>query len=248
MNTTTDHKAPSAIKQAVTIAMIEFKLITRSKAVLFSATAIPLLFAGFLIMQREATREAGVALFGMSIVFFAMFTVYITVTTTLVTRRQDLFLKRLRSGEASDASILVGVFTTPVVLCVAQALVVFAAMLAIGVLMPAAWWWILVAFVGLIIASVTVAAGTAGLTPNPSAAQISTLPFTFVALGSLIASPLVDHQLMDLTPGGAIVTLSRLAYELPVAGSAMMSIAGLLLWTGLGWELAKRTMRWEPRS
>lgn len=248
MSTATDRQAPSAVKQASTIAKIEFKLITRSKAVLFSATAIPLLFAGFLILQREATREAGVALFSMSIVFFAMFTVYITATTTLVTRRQDLFLKRLRSGEASDTSILVGIFTTPVILCVGQALVVFVAMLAIGVVMPAAWWWIIVAFLGLVIVSITVAAGTAGLTPNPSAAQISTLPFTFVALGSLIASPMVDHRLMDLTPGGAIVTLCRLGYELHVPGSAGLAVAGLVLWSALGWELAKRTMRWEPRA
>ena len=68
------------------------------------------------------------------------------MTTTAVTRRQDLYLKRLRSGESSDVSILAGIVAPPVLLCLDETLVVFAATFVIGVKFPGQWWWGVVAF------------------------------------------------------------------------------------------------------
>lgn len=245
---TTTTTPPSDLTAATTIARTELRLIARSKAVLISATAVPLVLAASVLARREETVLASVGMVTMVLTFFAMFSIYATAVTTLVTRRQELFLKRLRSGETSDAAILVGVSLPPVLLYVLQTGIVLAVMSAIGVAWPAAWWWVAVAIVGLITSSVALAVATAAVTPNASAAQISTMPWIIVVIATFVLSPLVDNSLMDLTPGGAVVTLIRSAYEVDTAGSPIGAIGGLIFWTAVGWEVAKRRFRWEPRS
>lgn len=243
----TDRAPQSILRQARVIARTELRLIARSKAVLVSATALPLVFAAFVLAQADTARSAAVAMIAMIAAFFALFTIYLTATTTLVTRRQDLFLKRLRSCEASDAAILLGLLTPTVLLFVVQVAIVGAVLAALGIPAPSAWWWLIAAIVGLVAACLAGAVGTAALTPNASAAQISTMPFITVVLGTLIAAPLADLQALDLTPGGAVVTLVRAAYDLDVAGSPWSALAGLALWTWLGADVARRRFRWEPR-
>lgn len=252
MSTTTT-ASPTSISRVRAIAGSEFRLIARSKAVLFSATALPLMFAVFLFVQRDAAVEASgdsvasVGMVSMVVMFFVMFTVYITATTTLVTRRQDLFLKRLRSGESPDLVILAGLLLPPVALCLLQTAVVMVVMIALGNGIPGHWWWIVLALLGLLAASVTAATATAALTPNASASQISSMPFVALALGTLIASPITENPWLDLTPGGALVTLVRAAYDIDVYGNVGVAVAGLVLWTYLGYDLTKRLFRWEPR-
>ncbi|GAA3537657.1 transport permease protein [Aeromicrobium flavum] len=237
----------SALGAARVITRTELRLIVRSKATLVSATAFPFLFAGFVMLQAEAARNAAVGMISMILAFFALFAIYLTATTTLVTRRQDLFLKRLRSGETSDGAILAGLLGAPLVLFVAQSAVVAVVLVFLDVPGPARPWWIVLAVVGLVASTLAASTATAAITPNPSAAQISTTPYMLVVLGSLIAAPLLDHAWFDLTPGGAVVTLVRSAYELDVAGSPWFAIAGLALWTWLGVDLTRRHFRWEPR-
>lgn len=245
--TMTTRTSPTPMGRTRAIAMAEFRLIFRAKAVLFSATILPLVFAAFLVANRESTQNASVAMVAMVVLFFALFTIYITATTTLVTRRQDLFLKRLRSGESSDRSILAGLLVPSVLLCVGQTAVVLAVMAAIGVPLPAAPWWVAVALVGMVASSIAAATATAAITPNASAAQISSMPYLLIAMGSLVAAPLMESRWLDLTPGGAVVTLIRAAYEMPSYGSVLVATAGLAMWTYFGIDLTKRLFRWEPR-
>jgi len=249
MSTTTTRPTTrsSGLRHAKVIARTELRLIARSKAVLASATAFPLLFAAFVLAQADTARNAAVGMICLIIAFFALFAIYLTATTTLVTRRQDLFLKRLRSGEASDGAILAGLLAAPLVLFVAQTAVVAVVLVALDVPAPPAPWWLAVAVVGIVASCLTAATGTAAITPNASAAQISTMPYMTVVLGSLIAAPMLDEAYLDLTPGGAVVTLVRAAYDLELAGSPAFAIAGLALWTWLGIDLTRRRFQWEPR-
>ena len=239
--------ARQGVRHALVIARTELRLIVRSRAVLASATAFPLLFAAFLLAQADAARTAAVGMISMILAFFALFAIYITATTTLVTRRQDLFLKRLRSGEAGDVAILSGLLVAPLVLFVAQVAVVGIALVFLDVPAPAHAAWLVPAVVGLVASTLTVATATAAVTPNASAAQISTMPYLTVVLGSLVAGPMLEHALLDLTPGGALVTLVRSAYDLETAGTPWLAIGGLVLWTWLGLEVTRRRFRWEPR-
>ena len=98
------------------IAVSELRLIVRNKTVLIGATLFPLALGGYLIYSREEVGRSWPELVLLQVVFFTLFTLYLTITTTLATRRNDLFLKRLRSGESSDAAILLGLVTPVVVL------------------------------------------------------------------------------------------------------------------------------------
>lgn len=250
MSTTTDTRTATTnatARHAWVITRTELRLIVRSKAVLASATAFPLLFAAFVLAQADAARDAAVGMIAMILVFFAIFTIYITATTTLVTRRQDLFLKRLRSGEPTDTAIFSGLLLAPILLFVAQVTIVVAALVALQIAAPSRAWWLIPAVVGLVASCLTIATASAAFTPNASAAQISTMPYTMVVLGTLVASPLVESRYLDLTPGGAVVTLVRAAYDLEIAGSPWLAIAGLALWTWLGVHLTRRHFHWEPR-
>jgi ABC-2 type transport system permease protein len=238
----------STLTRALPIAETELRLLVRNRAVLFSASLFPLAMAAYLLTLREDTRNAGIALFSMNLAFFTTFSIYATVTTTLVARREDLYLKRLRSGESSDVAIIVGLVAPLVALCVAQLALVLAAMLALGVRMPGNPLPLLLAAVGLIAVTSTVGVLTAVLTPTSSASQISSVPFLLLVVGSLALAPQADSPLMDLTPGGAVVTLVRSAYGASVEGSVLTATLGLAVWAYAGFELARRRFVWEPRA
>lgn len=238
----------STTRQLTVIARNEWRLITRNKTVLLSATLMPLAVAAVIAVQGVDQPNAGVGMMAMIVGLFTVLSIYLTVTITAVSRRQDLYLKRLRSGECSDVAIFGGLVVPPAALCLAQLVVVFAILFAMGLELPSQPWWMVLAIVGAIAMNLAAAVGTAAITPNPTAAQMSTVPFFFLVIGTLIASPFVDNRFMDLTPGGALVTLARLTYEMPTPGSALTATAGLVLWTALGVEIAKRYFRWEPRT
>lgn len=235
-------------QQLGVIARNEWRLITRNKTVLLSATLMPLAVAGMIAVQGVDQPDAGVGMAAMIIGLFTLLSIYLTVTITAVSRRQDLYLKRLRSGESSDAAIFGGIMAAPALLCLAQLVAVFAILLAMGLEAPTQPWWVVLATVGAVAMNLAAAVGTAAITPNATAAQMSTVPFFFLVVGTLVASPFADSRFMDLTPGGALVTLARLAYEMPTPGSALSATAGLVLWTAIGAEIAKRYFRWEPRA
>ncbi len=238
----------STAQQTRVIARTEGKLIARNKTVLFSATLFPLALTALYLIQDAEGPMAAAGLTSIMVSIFSSMTVYMTVTLTAVSRRQDLYLKRLRSGESSDVAIFAGITLPTALLCVAQMIVVVVVLSIIGFEVPAEPWWIVAAAVGSIVSCLAMGLGTASVTPNASAAQMTTVPYFLFVIGSVFATPFADSQLMDLTPGGAVVTFARLAFEVPTPGSALTAAAGLLVWTVVGIELARRFFRWEPRA
>lgn len=61
----------------------------------------------------------------------------------------------------------------------------------------------------------------------------------------LATAPDAVTWVMHLTPGGALADLVRQGWER--GGQLLPPIAGLLVWTGIGWEITKRWLSWEPR-
>lgn len=244
VSTITDRRTWS---DALSITWAELLLIRRSTAVLFSAVLFPLAMSVYVVLQREDTQQAGVAMVGALSLFFVLFTIYTTVTTTIVTRRQELYLKRLRSGEASDAAVMIGMTAPAVLLCVLQLVLVLATVFAIGVQVPPSPLPVIAALVGLVVVNVLAGVATAAVTPNASAAQISTMPFILLVLGGFIGSAVAPSTWWDFTPGGAAVTLLRTGYDLPVEGSVVSALAGLVVWVVLASDLIRRRFAWEPR-
>lgn len=260
MNTQTSHPATRAhgtaavparlmaLRNFATIATTELKLIIRSKSVLISATLFPLAIGAIIIAQRDAAVNAATSITLFAIAIFSLMTVFMTLTVTLVTRRQELYLKRLRSGEASSFSILAGLTAPPVLLGLAQLVIVLGAGLIVGMPVPERPWLVVLGTVAAFTVAVAAAFATAVFTPNPSAAQISTVPFLFGFFGTMVGVEFVSSALWDLTPGGALVTICRYATAMPTEGALWSAVAGMLIWIAVGFELARRYFRWEPRS
>lgn len=92
------------------IARSELVQILRNRAVLVTSLIMPMAASAFFIAYREDFEELGsLGYVGAVLVFtIGAFTLYATTVTTLAARRQNLFLKRLRSTAASDPAILSG--------------------------------------------------------------------------------------------------------------------------------------------
>ena len=110
--------------------------------------------------------------------------VYYNLVTILVARRQELMLKRLRTGEATDAEILVGAATPSVLLAWAQIA------LAFGIFSLRWPGNVVVLLLGLVLGTLVfglLAAISTTLTRTVEMAQITTLPV--LALSAVFAFP-----------------------------------------------------------
>ena len=92
------------------IARSELMQILRNRLVLLTGLIIPVAFGAYVVYQHESLSKIGGLGYIAAIVMFAVMALglYTTAVTTLASRRQDLFLKRLRSTAASDRDILAG--------------------------------------------------------------------------------------------------------------------------------------------
>ena len=113
------------------IARSEMTQLVRNRLVAASSLFIPLAFSAVLIFNRENFGGTPVTAALILVTVTAMGT-YITATTTLASRRQNLFLKRLRSTSAKDASILSGLVLPIALVNLVQAGVIVAILSVVG--------------------------------------------------------------------------------------------------------------------
>ncbi|WP_167047651.1 ABC transporter permease [Salinibacterium sp. ZJ454] len=230
------------------IALSELRLIVRNKTVLIGATIMPLALGGYLIYSREDIGRGWPELVLLQIVFFTLFTLFLTVTTTLTTRRQDLFLKRLRSGESSDTTILLGLISPVIVLLAAQLGIVLIAMLIAGASIPDNPWLLAGGSIGFITVAAAMGILTGNITPSAAAAQVTSLPFLALAAGSAIWALIAQDWYLILLPGGALTSLVNAAYGTGIGQDLLLLAAGsLTAWTVIPALIAYKTFRWEPR-
>jgi ABC-2 type transport system permease protein len=236
------------IPRFTVIALSELRLIVRNKTVLIGATIMPLALGGYLIYSREDVGRGWPELILLQIVFFTLFTLYLTVTTTLTSRRQDLFLKRLRSGESSDADIWLGLITPVIVLLAVQLGIVLIAMLISGASSPEHPWLLVGGCIGFVAAAAAMGILTGNITPSAAAAQVTSLPYLALAAGSAIWALIAQDWYTSLLPGGALTTLIDAAYGTNTSQEQLLTAAGsLVIWTAIPVLIAYRTFRWEPR-
>ncbi|MCL6738100.1 ABC transporter permease [Streptomyces neyagawaensis] len=243
------------------LARAELTLLGRSRATLVTAVLVPLLLP---LSVRSATDQMDLDEVGLSIGtvmlpaavgFSLLFAVYAALTNIYVVRREELVLKRLRSGELRDPEILVGAALPAVGIAFAQCV-----LLAVGctVLLdlgapPAPHLAVLGVLLGIVLC-VALAAVTASFSRTAESAQVTSLPVMFVSLlGSGVTVPLEvlpDRvasvcELLPLSPVIALVrggwTGDLTAYE------ALGAVATALAWTVLAVFAVRRWFRWEPR-
>lgn len=244
----------------------EALLLQRNPLALINAVVLPITMV--LFFRTAAPRSDGNT--GASIVasltaFTLLLVVYYNLVPALVARREELVLKRLRTGELTDGEILIGTALPAVTLAWAQLLVgTIAGAAVFGLGMPTNAILVVAAVVLGTPLFVLLAAASTAMTRNVEMAQVTTAPVLIVPLlfsGLLFSvhnfpGPVqLLAQAMPLTPVVDLLHLgltgtTRSGASVGLADSfapAVVPVLTLAAWVlAAGWA-ARRWLRWEPR-
>ncbi|MEZ7006901.1 ABC transporter permease [Streptomyces sp. AD55] len=243
------------------LARAELTLLGRSKGTLVAAVFVPLVLplsvrsAATKMDLAEAGLSVGTVVLPAAVGFSLLFAVYSALVGVFVVRREELVLKRLRTGELRDAEILAGSALPASLTGLVQCLLLTAACSLLLDLPapPAPHLAVAGVLLGLLLCA-ALAAVTAGFTRTGESAQVTPMPLMIVSmLGSGMFVPLEllpDRiasvcELLPLTP---VVTLVRAGWtgDLP-AGGTLAALATAVAWTALAVFAVRRWFRWEPR-
>ncbi|MDA1359482.1 ABC transporter permease [Glycomyces luteolus] len=238
---------------ALTLAVAESRLILRNRTVLVTAAILPIAMAFFVSRSNiESLSDPG-TLASMQLAMLLVFGVFMTSTMTLAARRQQRYLKRLRSSPVSTTSIVAGL-TGPLVLVAAvQTLVVLAYTAWESGVAPEHPELLVLAFANGAVTSVALGFLTASFTKSPEAAQITVLPGTLVFMAGIALGLFpfegVKSVLVAAVPGAGMAELTRHAWDGSPDGYAA-ALEPLLLSTIVAIAavvIAARLFRWQPR-
>lgn len=230
------------------LGVAELKLLLRNRTAAALAVIMPLAAGAYFALAVGGEAEGWTMIVTLQLLFTFGFTVYVTVTTALTARRQDLYLKRLRTGAASDVVVLTGILLPVVLLGLAQSVVLLGISVAAGAPMPVRPDLLVLAMVGG--AALACAAGvcTSGLTGTAELAQITTAPFFFgLVVGGLIGMDGASDVRVLLLPGSGLGTLVQASLGGP-ADRAGLAVLSLAVWTAVAGALSTRVFRWDPRT
>jgi ABC-2 type transport system permease protein len=255
-------------RRIASLARAEALLLRRNPIALLNAAALPVVMV--LFVRTSLPNGAGSGGVGAQVVttltaFTLIVGVYYNLVTALVARREELVLKRLRTGETSDAEILAGTAMPAVALAWGQILIgVLAAATVLGVGMPANPGLVLVAVVLGTAVFVLLAAVSTALTRTVEMAQVTTMPVLLVpTILSGAIFPLEDlsdplQHLANVLPLTPVVDLLRLGLTGTTRDGASVDLVGsfgpavvpvliLAAWVAAGMWATRRWFRWEPR-
>ena len=256
-----------SLKRTLGLARWNAVLLTRNKLAFMYAVIMPLL--PLLIMLAGDRGDPAVGASSITTVFLVvgLFPVYYNVLSQFVSRRDELVLKRMRTGEARDAEMIVSIALPGIISALAISAAVVPLSQLFGQPLPVNPIVYAAAAILAVIMFTAFAYWTAAWTRSAEAAQLTSMPIILIAsLGPLGTSLAGDNEtltrLIEATPGAAMSELVRIGWfgfdgaeatttTLDFA-SAWAPAAGPLLvmaaWTVAAISLASRSMRWEPRS
>ncbi|MDW4911227.1 ABC transporter permease [Streptomyces sp. ADMS] len=243
------------------LAQAELTLFLRNRGMLVSALFVPLVmpFSVRSVVDGMDLKEAGLSIgtviLPAAIGFSLLFAVYGALVGVFVARREELVLKRLRTGELRDIEILTGAALPAATTGLVQSLLLASgcAVLLDVDAPPAPHLAVIGLLLGLVMC-VALAALTASFSRTTESAQVTSLPLMLVSfLGSGITVPLevlpdrvaTFCELLPLTP---VITLVRGAWTGDLSAyEALGAVLTGLAWTVLSVFAVRRWFRWEPR-
>lgn len=252
MSTLTDDLRPAATRVGG-LAAANTRLLVRNRLTLTYALLLPLAPLALLLLTADEPA-AGASTIATALLLAYLFPVFYNLLSVVVTRRDELVLKRLRTGEARDREIILAMALPGVVVAAVLAALVVPLALALGMPVPADLLVYALMVLLACVMFVAFALWTAAWTANAEAAQLTSAPVlvlaTIGAFTAMLPSPFAD--VVARTPGGALDTLVRLSWLGATDGStwgeATEPLLVLVGWTVLALVLARRSMRWEPRT
>jgi ABC-2 type transport system permease protein len=242
-------------------------LLSRNRLAFVYAVVLPLLPLALLLRGERGDESVGASALVTMLLTVALFPIYYNVLAQFVNRRDELVLKRMRTGETRDAELLVSIALPGAMSALALSTVAVPVAAALGQPLPVNP----ALYAALAVLAVTMftafAYWTAAWTRNAEAAQLTSLPIIILAsLGPLTsAAPDMSGWLrgiLSLRPGAAMSDLLRIGwfgFDGPTADEATLTFTGtwspaagplvvIAAWTCVAIVLARRSMRWEPRD
>ncbi|MEU3999091.1 ABC transporter permease [Streptomyces fungicidicus] len=257
MSTTTT----TPMSRMTSLARAELTLLGRSKGTLVAALFVPLVLP---LSVRSAAEEMDLAEAGLTpgtvvlpaaVGFSLLFAVYSALVGIFVVRREELVLKRLRTGELRDAEILGGSALPAVLTGLAQCLLLtVGCSVLLDLPAPSApHLAVLGLLLGLVMCA-ALAAVTASHTRTGESAQVTPMPLMFASMlgsGMFVPLELLPDRLAsfcEVLPLTPVVTLVRGGWTGDLsAAEALGAVAAAVAWTVLAVFAVRRWFRWEPR-
>lgn len=252
-----------APRRTVGLARFNFTLMVRNRTTMLYAFAIPLLPLALLLMADPDEPLTAVGALSYAFVMGFLFPGYYNLLSMFVSRRDELVLKRLRTGETSDADLIVSMALPGATVVVAVAVLTVPIAMVAGFQFPANPLLVLVTVVLGIATFAAFALWTASWTRTAEAAQLTSGPIMLLALMGSFATAMPESvgRWLALTPGAAVtdlVTLGWFGLDPDATEQSVTFIEGLVLalpaagvlvaWLLIAVVLAQRSMRWEPRA
>ncbi|MEV3949057.1 ABC transporter permease [Streptomyces halstedii] len=239
----------------------ELTLLLRNRTTVFLVLMMPVLL---ILVMRSTLQEIGLEESGLTVAgaslsggigMVLLQVVYMNLVSAYVARREELVLKRLRTGEVSDREILVGTALPAVLLALLQsALIVSVGTLAFDLSAPRRPGLLVLGVLLGCVLLTALAAATSALTRTVQTSQLTTLPLFLVSmLGSGLFVPLdllpdAAASVCELLPLTGVLTLVRAGWLGGVPGHDVLGAAlTALAWTALAVFAGQRWFRWDPR-
>ncbi|MBQ0847633.1 ABC transporter permease [Streptomyces sp. BH-SS-21] len=251
----------TAVGRMTSLARAELTLLSRSRATFFAAVFVPLILPLSLRSTVEDMDLKGSGLSVGSVIlpsavgFSLLFAVYSSLVSVYAARREELVLKRLRTGELRDAEILMGAAVPSVLIGLVQSLVLtFACAALMDVGTPEAP---LLAVLGLLLGLVmwpALAAVTASFSRSVEGAQVAAMPLLLVSMigsGTVVPFEVMPDRLAavcELLPLSPVITLIRGGWAGNLSAyETLGALATALAWIVLAVFAVHKWFRWEPR-
>lgn len=246
----------------VALSRAEFTLLLRSKANLVNVFVLPvmLVVSMKLIMDQLDLAAAGLSLgpvmISTSAGIILLMALYAPLTGIYVTRREQLILKRLRSGEISDLNVLLGAALPVTLIAPLQFLAVAVAVsvmatdttlthpvpVVVGVVLGAV-------LTGALAGLTTLLARTAENVQVAVIPGIVILPLLSGTYVPLEIFPDAVHNVLRFFPLTPVTELVRAGWSDGMSlGHAAVAVLTLSVWTALAVFGVRRWFRWEPRT
>lgn len=259
--TTTTTMTTTAPGRLWALARAELTLLGRSKGVLFSALFVPLVlpFSLRASMKQIDLDGAGLGLgatvLSSSIVFSLLFAVYSALVAVYASRREELVLKRLRTGELRDTEILAGAALPSVAIGLLQCVVLAAACaVALDAGLPTSPQYVIVGVLLGIALCVALAALTTVFSRSVESAQVAAMPLlllTMIGSGAFVPLEVMPDGLAavcKVLPLTSTITLVRGGWGGTLSGGdALTALVTAVVWLGVAVFAVRRWFRWEPR-
>lgn len=250
-----------ALRHMKTLFGVEWKLFNRIKANYIFVVLVPLMLLlsmQFVQEQMELDEhglDAGPLMVSTACGILLIFSLYSSVTGLYVARREELVLKRLRTGEVSDPVILAGGASLYVAVCVVQIVAVSALLSVTFGVVPRQPLAALAGLITGILLMTVMAAATAALCRTVESVLVATLPAVFVL--PMISGIYIPREVLPRTLGDALmfaplsptVDLMRSGWTGELAlGEGLARCVLAVAWTALFAWITLRKFRWEPRT